>query len=64
MTNHEGEKDMKAGVKPIQPMNIEFDTQAQVQKFINWASGQGEKTKATENVRNKFAAYIKKQNRG
>ncbi|MCU4757416.1 hypothetical protein OCA26_14935 [Bacillus cereus] len=55
---------MKAGVKPIQPMNIEFDTQAQVQKFINWASGQGEKTKATENVRNKFAAYIKKQNRG
>ncbi|MED1404290.1 MULTISPECIES: hypothetical protein [Bacillus cereus group] len=64
MTDQEGEKDMKAGVKPIQPMNIEFDTQAQVQKFINWASGQGEKTKTTENVRNKFAAYIQKKNRG
>ncbi|PFN89240.1 MULTISPECIES: hypothetical protein [Bacillus cereus group] len=64
MTKHKGEEEMNAGVKPIQPMNIEFETNDQFQKFVNWASGQGEKTKATENVRNKFAAYIKKQNRG
>lgn len=30
MNNHEGGKEMKASVKSIQLMKIEFDTQAQV----------------------------------
>ncbi|QWI46712.1 hypothetical protein [Bacillus mycoides] len=64
MTNTKGDKDMKVDAKPIQPMNINFDTNAQVQKFMNWATGKNEKTEATENVRNKFAAYMQKKNRG
>ncbi|MED1539105.1 hypothetical protein [Bacillus pseudomycoides] len=64
MTDSKGDKDMKVDAKPIQPMNINFDTNAQVQKFMNWATGKNEATKATENVRNKFAAYMQRKNRG
>ncbi|ADY20375.1 hypothetical protein P4U05_16870 [Bacillus paranthracis] len=50
---------MRACVKPIESMQINFKNEQDVDKFVNWVNGNGKDSKTLTTVKQKFSSFMK-----
>ncbi|MFC3883765.1 hypothetical protein ACFOU2_09730 [Bacillus songklensis] len=64
MQRKTGEENVMATmVKPIRPMRVEFNNEAEEQRFANWAGGKNPSNKEGLSVKSMLAQYRKMKNK-